>query len=147
MTIQPNTSRATGPPVVAHRVLLAVLRSPLSRLFGGMCELRFVGRVSGRDIALPVQCAREQDRLVIYVGHAAGKNWWQNFIDGRDVQVRLGGASYLGRGHVVDIEHPERAWAERTYARRFAKVDVARIDPMVIIELAARDDTHGSWSG
>jgi hypothetical protein len=113
-----------------------VLRSPLGRLLGGLCALRFVGRVSGRLIALPVQCAREKSQLVIYVGHAAGKQWWRNFMNGHDVQVRVSGVSYLGRGHVVGIEHPARDSAEQVYRRRYPKVEVARADPMVIIDLA-----------
>jgi hypothetical protein len=130
------SSAGAGRPVGAHRLQLALLRSPVGRLFGGLCELRFVGRVSGRRIALPVQCAREETRLVIYVGHAAGKQWWRNFVDGHNVQVRVAGASYQGQGRVVDVEHPDRAEAEQSYRRRFRKAEVAPTDPMVIIDLA-----------
>ena len=101
-----------------------------------MCELRFVGRVSGRTIALPVQCAREDTRLVIAVGHASGKRWWRNFLDGHDVRVRLGGVRYRGRGHVVDADHADRGAAERSYHRRHPGVEVSPTDPMVIVDLA-----------
>ena len=112
-----------------------MLHSPLGRLLGGLCALRFVGRVSGHSITLPVQCARNHSQVVIYVGHAPGKQWWRNFTDGHDVQVRVSGTSYLGRGHVVGIAHPARASAEQVYRRRYPKVEVARADPMVIIDL------------
>jgi hypothetical protein len=120
-----------------------VLRSPLGRRFGGVCELRFVGRVSGRDIALPVQCAQEGTQLVVYVGHAAGKRWWRNFVDGHDVQVRHAGIIHAGRGRVVDSENRDRACAEQVYHRRFGKVEIAPTDPMVVIDLAAMRSQRG----
>lgn len=121
--------------VVAHPVFLAVLRSPVGRLLGGMCELRFVGRVSGRDIALPVQCARTGTQLVIYVGRAGGKRWWRNFRGGHAVRVRVGGVVHAGQGRVVDVDDPDRAWVERVYARRHRKVHVAPADPLLLVDL------------
>ena len=132
-----RTPPAAPGPVVAHRFLLALLHSPFGRLIGGLCELRFVGRASGRSIALPVQCVREGTQLVIYVGHASAKRWWRNFIDGHSVQMLVAGVSYLGHGRAVDVGHPDRAWAERTYHRRYPKVELLPIDPLVIIDLAA----------
>jgi len=131
----PPAAGSSARPLVAHRFLVALLRSPFARLIGGMCELRFTGRVSGRTIALPVQCAQEETRLVITVGHASGKRWWRNFIDGHDVQVRLGGVRYQGRGRVLDVHHPDRGWAERSYRRCHPGVEVARTDPIVLIDL------------
>jgi hypothetical protein len=129
---------ASGQSVEAHPVVLALLRSPLGRWTGGLCELRFTGRRSGRTIALPVQCAREDDRLVIYVGGAAAKRWWRNFVGGHPVRVRVGGELWQGRGIVVDLAHPDRDWAERTYRRRYRRVNIAGSDPIVLIDLATR---------
>lgn len=126
-------------PVVAHRFLLALLHSPVGRLFRGVCGLRFVGRTSGRLISLPVQCAQEETRLVIYVGRAAEKHWWRNFIDGRSVDARVGGADLLGHGRVIHAGHPGRASAERIYHRRYPRVEVDRTDPMVVIDLRPAD--------
>ena len=131
-------------PVVAHRFLLALLHSSLGRRFGGLCELRFVGRVSGRSIALPVQCVREGAKLVIYVGHSSGKRWWRNFTDGHDAVVHVGGANHQGQGRVVDVGHPDRVWAEQTYRGRYPKVELLPIDPIVIIDLAARTSEETS---
>jgi hypothetical protein len=111
MPKEPETSSAAHGPVVAHGFLLRVLHSPLARLFGGLCELRFVGRISGRTISLPVQYVREGTQLVVYVGHASGKRWWRNFIHGHSVQIRIAGVPYQGHGLVVDVGHPDRAWA------------------------------------
>ena len=122
-------------PVTAHSLTVAVLRTKLGRLFTGLCELSFFGRISGRLIRLPVQCVRDQDRLLIYVGGSTGKKWWRNFTNGHSVQVHFGGLSYRGYGHVVGSEHSERRWAERTYRRRYPKVGVLPANPMVIIDL------------
>lgn len=131
-----RTSSAAHRPVVAHRFLLALLHSPFGPLFGSLCELRFVGRVSGRTISLPVQCVREGTRLVIYVGHSSGKRWWRNFIDGHDVQMRIAGVPYQGHGRVVDVGHPDRDWAERTYRHHYPKVELLPVNPMVVIDVA-----------
>lgn len=123
--------------VVAHPVLLAALRSPVGRLLAGMCELRFVGRASGRDIALPVQCARDGTRLVVYVGRSGTKRWWRNFRGGHAVRVRVGRVVHAGRGRVVDVDDPDRAWAERVYAGSHRKVVVVPDDPLLIVDLPA----------
>ncbi|MHA6781936.1 nitroreductase/quinone reductase family protein [Pseudonocardia saturnea] len=133
--------RLPRPPVVAHRFFLAILRSPVGRLLGGVCELRFVGRVSGRDIALPVQCAPTgTQQLVIYVGRAGTKRWWRNFRGGHVVRVRVGGVVHTGHGRVVDVDDPDRAWVERVYARRHRKVHVVPDDPLLLVDLAADGD-------
>lgn len=126
-----------GPPVVAHRYLLALLRSPMGGLFGGFCELHFLGRISGRQITLPAQCAEAGDRLVIYVSRSADKQWWRNFINGHEVQVRVRGVAYIGRGIVVGVDHRDRDAAQQCYEHRYPKVHVLRSEPMVVIDLAA----------
>jgi len=103
-----------------------------------MCELQFGGRVTGRRISLPVQCARAESRLVIHVGRSANKKWWRNFIDGHAVLVRIGGASHQGHGRVLDFEHPDRAAAEQLYRSRYSKITVSPADPLVVIDLAGR---------
>ena len=108
-----QTSPAARGSVVAHRFLLALLHSPIGRLLTGMCELRFVGRVSGRSIAMPVQCVREGKQLVIYVGHSSGKRWWRNFIGSHDVLVHVGGANHQGQGRVVDVGHLDTSGPNR----------------------------------
>lgn len=127
---------APGVPVVAHRLLLRVLRSSLGRHFGGLVELRFAGRVTGRDIALPVQCARDGTRLVVYVARAGTKRWWRNFLGGHDVRIRIAGADRRGRGRVVDADDRDRVWAEGVYRHRYPRIEPARADPIVVIDLA-----------
>jgi hypothetical protein len=114
-----------------------MLHSPFGRLFGGLCELRFVGRISRRSFALPVQCVREGSQLVVYVSHASGKRWWRNFIDGHDVLVYVAGVACEGHGRVVDAQHGDRTWAEKTYRGRHPRIELLAADPMLIIDLAA----------
>ncbi len=135
--------RLPRPPVVHHRLLLALLRSPLGRALGGLCELRFTGRVTGREIALPVQCVRDGTRLVIAVGRAGAKRWWRNFRGGHDVAVRVGGAVHRGRGRVVAVDDPDRAWAERVYARRRPRAGVVAADPLLIVDLGSAGRPSG----
>jgi uncharacterized protein len=121
---------------MGNGVVLAVLRSPLGRLVDGLCELRFTGRRTGRPVRLPAQCARDGDRILVYVGRAAGKRWWRNFTDPRPVVVRAGGVTRAGTGRLVPAGHPDREAAEHVYRRRFAKVTLSTQNPMVLIDLA-----------
>ncbi len=123
-------------PVVAHRLLLMFLRSPLGRMFGGVCELQFVGRVTGRRVSLPVQFARDEQRLVIYVAGSTGKQWWRNFVGGHEVLVRIGDSIRPGHGRVLEFEHPERAAAEQLYRSKYSKIAVGRADPLIAIDLS-----------
>ena len=76
---------------MGNTIVVALLRSPLARLLGGVCELEFTGRRSNRAVRLPVQYARDADRVVVHVGHAAGKRWWRNFTDPHPARVTLVG--------------------------------------------------------
>ena len=50
----------------SNGLVLALLRSPAHRLLSGMAiELRYTGRRSGRQFTLPVQYAREGNRLLV----------------------------------------------------------------------------------
>ena len=77
---------------MGNRVVLALLRSPAHRVLSGMAiELRYTGRRSGREFALPVQYARDGARLLVAVQNPAARTWWRNFRTPRDVSVRLRG--------------------------------------------------------
>ena len=57
-------------------LVLAVLRSPAHRLLSGMAiELRYTGRRSGHQFTLPVQYARERNRLLVAVQDPSTKTW------------------------------------------------------------------------
>jgi hypothetical protein len=119
---------------MGNTIVLALLRSPLARLLGGVCELEFTGRRSGRAVRLPVQYARYGDRVVVHVGHAAGKRWWRTFTDPHPVRVHAGGATLVGIGRLVRAGDADRPEAERVYRRRYPKATLSTNDPMVLIE-------------
>src|SRR5215471_9373591 len=77
--------------------VLAVLRPPAHFLLSGAAiELRYAGRRSGRHYVLPVQYARDEERLVVVPQHAESKTWWRNFVAPQPVSVRLGGRLHAG---------------------------------------------------
>ena len=131
---------------MGNTIILALLRSPLARLLGGLCELEFTGRRSDRAVRLPVQYAREGDRVVVHVGRAAGKRWWRNFTDPHPVRVHAGRATLVGIGRLVRTGDADRPEAERGYRQRYPKATLSTHDPIVLIERASDpagpDDTR-----
>jgi hypothetical protein len=132
---------------MGNAVVLGLLRSPLGRLLGGLGELEFTGRRSNRAVRLPVQYARDGDRVVVHVGRAADKQWWRNFTDPHPVRVHARGATLVGIGRVVRTGDADRPEAERVYRQRYPKATPSTNDPMVLIEpapdlAAGPDDTR-----
>jgi len=121
---------------MGNTVVLGLLRSPLGRLLRGLCELEFTGRRSGRSVRLPVQYARDADRVVVNVGHAVGKQWWRNFTDPHPVRVHARGATLMGIGRLVHTSDADRTETERVYRQRYPKATLSTHDPMVLIEPA-----------
>lgn len=113
-----------------------VLHVPgLRRLADGqVCELRFVGRRSGRPVVLPVMYAQRADTIVVLVGGAQGKRWWRSFTRPHPVRVWLRGVSRTGTGRVVADGAAGRADAAGIYADRFPDLPVED-DPLVVITL------------
>jgi deazaflavin-dependent oxidoreductase (nitroreductase family) len=106
-----------------NAVVLAVLRSPAHRLLSGMTvELRYTGRRSGRPYVVPVQYAREGDRLVVVPRAAASKTWWRNFRTARPVSVRLDGRLREGVARVVEREDSQWERDRRLYEARWRRL-------------------------
>jgi deazaflavin-dependent oxidoreductase (nitroreductase family) len=81
--------RHTPTPWV-NRVLMRLLRSPLSRLVdGGLMLLTVTGRRTGRTYSFPVQYVEDGRVLWVCAGHGDAKTWWRNLVGGADVEVRL----------------------------------------------------------
>src|SRR3954471_6576391 len=116
--------------------ILAVLRSPAHRLLSGMAiELRYTGRRSGRQFALPVQYAREADRLLVAVQDASTKTWWRNFRTPQEVSVRLRGKLHRGTPLVVDPDDPMWDRDRRLYEARWRRLAGRVSGPLVQITL------------
>ena len=116
--------------------MLALLRSPGHRLLSGAAvELRYTGRLSGRQYVLPVQYARDGSRLVVVPQDPNSKTWWRNFRSPQSVTVRLAGRLREGTARLVDRGDP--AWEEdrRLYGSRWRR-SADRLDgPLVEIAL------------
>lgn len=119
-TSDPARSRsATKPPAWFDRLTLAVLRSPLHRLADpDVCALTFRGRRSQRRIAVPVLYAARGDTLIVLVGDAADKQWWRNFRQPRDVEVRCRGRKLTATGRILARTDPAYREAAKAYQER-----------------------------
>ena len=117
-------------------LVLALLRSPAHLLLSGMTiELRYTGRRSGREFTLPVQYARDGDRLLVAVQDPAAKAWWRNFRTPQEVTVRLRGKLRQGTAHVVGPDDPAWDRDRRLYEARWRRVAGRVSGPLVQIAL------------
>jgi deazaflavin-dependent oxidoreductase (nitroreductase family) len=79
-----------GPTPLVNRILVRLLRSPLSRLVdGGLILLTVTGRRTGRTFTFPVQYVEDGRVLWVYAGGSDAKTWWRNLVGGADVEVLL----------------------------------------------------------
>ena len=119
-----------------NRVVLAILRSRAHRVLSGVAvELRYQGRKSGREYALPVQFAQLDNRLVVRPQHPHQSTWWRNFHDPRPVTVRLAGRPRRGTATLVEPGSPEWETAHRVYTARWHARAAAAQGPLVVITL------------
>jgi len=117
-------------------LVLAVLRSPAHRLLSGMTiELRFTGRRSGRQFTLPVQYARDGDRLLVAVQDPAAKAWWRNFRTPQEVTVRLRGKLQQGSARFVDPDDPAWDRDRQLYEARWKRFAGRVSGPLVQVTL------------
>lgn len=142
MTMSVGTSRrrhARHPPATVNRMVLALLRSRLLHglLDPGICELRYLGRRSGRMVALPVIYARKGEQLVVVVGDSSGKKWWRNFTLPGPVEVRRGGQLREGTCRLVAADDPTYEPAWRAYVQR-QHVSPEEGDRLLLIDFADR---------
>jgi deazaflavin-dependent oxidoreductase (nitroreductase family) len=116
--------------------VLAVLRSPVHRLLSGMAiELRYTGRRSGREFTLPVQYARDGERLLVAVQDPSTTTWWRNFRTPHEVSVRLRGTVRLGTAGVVGPDDPAWERDRQLYEARWRRLGARVSGPLVQISL------------
>ena len=98
------------------------LSSPAHRPFSGaLLVLSYSGRRSGFSHSLPLQYARDGDKLVIMSGTASQKAWWRNFREPAGVTVTLAGKQTPWVAHVLTGR--EREEARAAYGARFRRVN------------------------
>lgn len=85
---------------IVNRLVVGLMHVPVvGRLVrGGMIEIRYVGRRSGRQFQTPVAYRRSGDRVVIGVSMPDKKAWWRNFLgDGGPITLLgLDGSDRVG---------------------------------------------------
>jgi deazaflavin-dependent oxidoreductase (nitroreductase family) len=117
--------------------VLAVLRSPAHRLLSGMTiELGYTGRRSGRQFTLPVQYARDGERLLVAVQDPAAKKWWRNFQTPQEVSVRLRGKARRGTASVLEADDPAWDQGRQLYEARWRRLGGRVSGPLVQITLS-----------
>ena len=79
MTTVPAPSAPTARPSGFNRIMIRWLASPFGVLSGRVVLVRYVGRVSGLQRRLPVNCEPFEDGYLIRVGKPEQKTWWRNF--------------------------------------------------------------------
>jgi hypothetical protein len=114
-----RTRWATRPPAWFNRLTLAVLRSPLHRLADrDVCALAFRGRRSERRITVPVLYATHGDTLIVLIGDAADKQWWRNFRQPWNTEVRCHGRKFTATGRILARTDPAYREVAKTYQER-----------------------------
>lgn len=129
-----------------NTLVLAILRSPAHRLLSGSAiELRYTGRRSGRQYAIPVQYARDGSLLVVVPQSAATKTWWRNFRTRQEVSVRLAGRIYHATAEVVERDDPRWDRHRQLYISRWRRLRGRLTGPLVEVSLHAGDpNLHGN---
>jgi hypothetical protein len=98
-------------------------------------ELRYTGRRSGREFALPVQYARDGPRLLVAVQNPSSTTWWRNFETPREVSVRLRGRVLQGTAGVVGRDDPAWDRDRRRYETGWRRLAGKVSGPLVRITL------------
>ncbi|WP_157535191.1 hypothetical protein [Nocardia inohanensis] len=130
------TTKYETPGLGASAMLMA-LRLPTG-LRHAVGELRYTGRRSGRNIALPVSVVRTEESVIIRVGEAEAKNWWRNFRAPHPASIRVDGRWLSGTGHVVAPGTLEHEQIEAVYQGAHPRAQLSATDPYVVI--AVRPD-------
>src|SRR2546430_6924037 len=117
-------------------LILAVLRSRAHRLASGMViELRYTGRRTGREYALPVQYAGTGERLVVRPQAVRRSTWWRNFHTPTTVTVRLAGRIRRGTAPLVAAHEPAWEQARALYGSPWRRSSKRMAGPLVVISL------------
>lgn len=112
-------------------------------------ELRYEGRHSGLEMALPVSCVRADDSVVVRVSDAATKTWWRNFRSEHPVSIRIDGTWQHGTGRTVMPGTIEHERIEARYSHHHPRAADTGEEPFVVIDvgvgLAPEPDLRRRW--
>jgi deazaflavin-dependent oxidoreductase (nitroreductase family) len=85
------------PPDWANSLMRWALTTPgIQAMVGqGLALLTFTGRRSGKGYTIPVSYHREGDRVTVVTKRT--RNWWRNFENPAEVELRLAGKTFTGK--------------------------------------------------
>jgi hypothetical protein len=119
---------------MGNTIIVALLRSPLGRLLGGLGELEFTGRRSGRAVHLrcstPEMVTGSWSTSATRPANGGGATSPTH----TPVRVHARGATLVGIGRLVRAGDADRPETERVYRRRYPKATLSPHDSMVLIE-------------
>jgi hypothetical protein len=131
------SSAGRGRQPMGNRIVLAVLRSRWHRLLSGsLAQLTVRGRRTGQVFCLPVQYARDRDRLVLLPAHAERKRWWRNLDGGAVVRILLAGRDRRVQAQLVRAGTPAFRDAAAVYGRRFPRAARTAASSPVLVTVA-----------
>jgi hypothetical protein len=122
------------------RLALEILRGPAHELFSGhLVELRYRGRRTGAEHALPVRYAVRADRvghleLIVQIGRPSEKQWYRSIGERTAVTVILHGMPMTARATLVRRRDAGFTDAWAAYHRRYPRARLGPFDPLVRIE-------------
>lgn len=145
------------PPAWANSLMKWALQVPViqSMVGQGVALLTFTGHKTARSYTIPVSYYREGNTVTIVTKRV--RNWWRNFQDPADVELRLAGRVFSGTARIkTDAEdaldfmtdylakRPIDAKAYGLGKDEIVREKVARIIPGIVvieIELAGTGQT------
>jgi len=91
-----------------NQAIAWLLRSPLHPLLSpGLMLITVTGRRTGRRYTIPVGYQRHGDSIRVLVSKARRKQWWRNYHEPAEVELRLRGAALRGVARVVPSDSRE----------------------------------------
>ncbi|WP_327004410.1 hypothetical protein OHA72_56830 [Dactylosporangium sp. NBC_01737] len=103
-----------------NRPVLRLLASPLHPLLSSrVCTLSYLGPRTGTRHVLPVEYARDGDRIVVLAADASTKRWWRNFTGaGRTLTVTVRRHAHAAHAVALSPGDPGYADSLTAYQRR-----------------------------
>ena len=129
MTTRATRSAATPRRYPGHRVLAALLSSPLRAAVPGELALLEYRTGSGAVVVLPVHAVAFRDGYLVLAGRAAAKTWWRAFRGRRPARLLRSGQWVPVTGGLLGGDDPLAGAAAAAYtaAHPRAQTEGARI--------------------
>lgn len=134
------------PPAWANSLMKWALQVPViqSMVGQGVALLTFTGHKTGKRYTIPVSYYRDGDTVTIVTKRV--RNWWRNFQDPADAELRLAGETFSGTARVKDDPEDTLDFMTEYLAKRpidakayglgkdeIVREKIARIIPAIVV--------------